>query len=928
MIFASERNHIMKKLTKLLGLSVLCGTLVLGLTTKQHSKESKALDYETYIPMEKAFFTNWTDDAGHFAFADEKYWPTYSGYESKEGWQGTLVSRTWKQHEQYIYFQLGGAKDTDITGDAVHLNIHYGSHQSSFYNHTFMGNPMMFGYFKIPDAEYQSLLESADDFDMYIEIVDYQSSNYAFANFGWLHVNQTESNVMDAMRIFLNNLERDSRPSQVRIRKEMLSHFYGNSTLRELFLKTSSNIDENFESNDLFLKHWYFDWNYYNGSSWDLHFDRAIGFDSVRPEETTNMPFNKTGDGYFKGWYENNSVGGFVSGNGPVYRFLSRPFVVSGTGLVSIKMAGRASLHVIDTETRQELVWADSLTFNTQGSTANIVESGFNTVTMVRHYINLEAYLGRSVQLAIADVGDGDWHALYADELIANYSTYPSFKVDTFTQTNTTVTAYGYLLDKYINSSVYNAETNPGGIKYVLESPINQANENEIVNHVDNSFIKKAHDFLETYYSTLRSPANEFDYDNVGKDTKTEIFGNYTNLDSTTKSIVDGSTDIKYSSTFVEEWWSNPVDVSSTISESISELVSPEVTKFEIVFDAHGGSGTMATIEKAENSTYALPDNGFTPPEGYVFAGWTVENDDTIRQPGYQIVVTGKTIIHAQWEAIPTYTVTFSANGGSGVMPSIEDISYGELVELPECTFEAPAGKRFYKWQFGEELKNPGDLILVEKNEVIKAVWELIPVIYHTVSFVSNGGAGSMPLAQVEEGTSYTLPACSFVAPSGKRFAGWKVGDDTTLRQAGYEFVVNSDTVVSAQWEVNPEKTYVLTFDANGGTGSMSSVHLHFGESYTLPQCTFVAPQGKQFDSWLVGSVKYQPGQTITVGGDLLIKASWLNVVEEKPQQEEDEENQDSASDESKKTLGQKIAEAVARFFDLIAEFFKNLFKK
>ena len=256
----------MKKLAKLISLGVVSGSLAIGFATKQQVKESKAIDYETYIPMEKAFFTNWTDDAGHFAFADEKYWPTYSGYsgedgesynypfyaqdtffrgEAKEGWQGTLVSRTWKQHEQYIYFQLGGAKDTDITGDAVHLNIHYGSHQSSFYNHTFMGNPMMFGYFKIPDSEYQALLESADDFDMYIEIVDYQSSNYAFANFGWLHVNQSESNVMDAMRIFLNSLERDSRPSQVRIRKEMLSHFYGNSTLRELFLKTSSTIDEN-----------------------------------------------------------------------------------------------------------------------------------------------------------------------------------------------------------------------------------------------------------------------------------------------------------------------------------------------------------------------------------------------------------------------------------------------------------------------------------------------------------------------------------------------------------------------------------------------------------------------------------------------------------------------------------------------------------
>ena len=42
----------MKKLAKLISLGVVSGALALGFATKQQVQESKAIDYETYIPME------------------------------------------------------------------------------------------------------------------------------------------------------------------------------------------------------------------------------------------------------------------------------------------------------------------------------------------------------------------------------------------------------------------------------------------------------------------------------------------------------------------------------------------------------------------------------------------------------------------------------------------------------------------------------------------------------------------------------------------------------------------------------------------------------------------------------------------------------------------------------------------------------------
>ena len=1001
----------MKKVLSLLALTLTSGALVVAGVSKNKTKEVKA-DYESKITVNEGFFTNWDASAGYIGDQNSTFWDEHYHFqavdtffcgESNEAWHGTLTSRKWTQHTQYIYFQFGAANNNEEL-DPVHLNIHYGPYQYPFYNDTFVGNPMLLRSFKIPDTAYNALKSEGEDFEMYIEIVDncvggYQDA-YCFANFGYLNVNQTEDSTSDALRWFINNLNRDNREWEVNKRKQILENYYLNGSLRDLFLKTYDDISDGFDNNNDFINHWYFDWHYFNGANWDLHFDRAIGFDAYRPDAGTNMPFNKTGNGYFRGWFENDELGGFVHGDNSRYRFLSRPFVVSGTGLVSVKMAGTASLHVVDVATRQDLAWGNLLTFNTEGDQANLASNDFNTVTMVRHVINLEAYLGRAVQLAIADTETGGWSAMYVDELVTNYQTYPGFKVDTFTQTNNSGTFNGYKVDKYINSKVFDDENNPTGLRYVLESGVNQENDNRIINHIDNSPSKEAYDFLQNYYSTLRSPNNEFNYANVSSSVKENLINSYAALSYKARSIVKASTDVRYNDTFIAQWWSHLVDTSKTLSYEFKPLAYSQVKNI-VSFETNSGSGTMAnvlniegtyelpdnaftpevgyqfkgwkvngegnTLEAGEEinvtddifllaqweeipvpkytvsfdggiaegemqsllleegSTYKLPGNGFIVPEHYSFKGWFVGNDETLRQPDDEIIITADVVIHAQWEENPKYIVSYNANGGSGEIGSVT-VYAGTLVQLPECTFEAPAGKRFYKWQFNNELKNPGDLILVEKDEVIKAIWEVIPVTYYTVSFVSNGGSGAIPSIQVEEGSSVSLPECTFLAPNGKRFAGWKVGNDATLQQAGYEFVVTKNVVVSAQWEINPEVTYVISFNANGGTGTMNSVNLHLGEQFTLPECAFVAPEGKKFDSWLVGSVKYKPGQTITISGDTRFDALWVKVVNEESKQEGSDADQSNNESKASVSVFEKITETFKTIANKIVEFFKNLF--
>ena len=65
--------------------------------------------------------------------------------------------------------------------------------------------------------------------------------------------------------------------------------------------------------------------------------------------------------------------------------------------------------------------------------------------------------------------------------------------------------------------------------------------------------------------------------------------------------------------------------------------------------------------------------------------------------------------------------------------------------------------------------------------------------------------------------------------------------------------------------------TRQVTFDPNGGTGTMAPAEVSKGGLYTLPECVFTPPAGKVFDKWDAGTA----GTQITVSEDTTVKAQW-----------------------------------------------------
>ena len=300
---------------------------------------------------------------------------------------------------------------------------------------------------------------------------------------------------------------------------------------------------------------------------------------------------------------------------------------------------------------------------------------------------------------------------------------------------------------------------------------------------------------------------------------------------------------------------------------TVSYTAAP--TTYAVSFDANGGTGTMADVTGVSGE-YTLPANGFTAPDGKQFKAWSVGGVE--KAAGDKITVTANTTVTAVWEDIPvvTYTVSFDANGGTGTMTDVTNVS-GEYT-LPANGFTAPDGKQFKSWSVGGNEKAVGDKITVTANTTVTAVWGDIPVVTYTVSFDSNGGTGSMADVTGISG-EYTLPANGFTAPDGKQFKAWSVGG--VEKAAGDKITVTANTTVTAVWENIPAATYKVTVTNGTGGGN-------YAAGATVSITANEASTGEMFDKWEVvsGSITLADANSATTtfvmpAGAVSVKATY-----------------------------------------------------
>ena len=184
------------------------------------------------------------------------------------------------------------------------------------------------------------------------------------------------------------------------------------------------------------------------------------------------------------------------------------------------------------------------------------------------------------------------------------------------------------------------------------------------------------------------------------------------------------------------------------------------------------------------------------------------------------------------------YTITFNSNDGTSVAP--QNVNAGEKLTEPT---PAPTreGFTFVGWYEDSTFSKKFDFNTPITNSMtLYAKWTENK---YTVTFDTKGGNTIAPVT-VKEGEKVSEPT---PAPTkeGFTFDGWY--QDVTLNtKFDFNTSVVSNLTLYAKWI---ENKYTVTFDANGGSGTMTPVTDLTGE-YNLPANGFTAPTGKQFKGW------------------------------------------------------------------------------
>ena len=308
------------------------------------------------------------------------------------------------------------------------------------------------------------------------------------------------------------------------------------------------------------------------------------------------------------------------------------------------------------------------------------------------------------------------------------------------------------------------------------------------------------------------------------------------------------------------------------VDENLQYKVYPDLPCYGATegtyFTAARASGwTGGTVSKVDGWDVLTLDNRDVKEVTYKY--------DTGNAKIGKVAFTLKTEVPAKY-----ITISFDPNGGTGTMKPMR-VKAGVGYTLPECTFTPPEGKEFAGWlAVNGNVYPAGHDVFSTYDQSLKATWKDKEVTEVTISFDPNGGTGTMQPMKVKSGEGFFLPECTYTPPEGKEFAGWLAANGTVY-PAGDIVFSTTDSVLKATWKDKEVAEVTISFDPNGGTGTMQSMKVKPGENFTLPECTFTPPEGKEFAGWLAenGNV-YPAGNVATFSIDQTLKATWKDKAE------------------------------------------------
>ena len=251
--------------------------------------------------------------------------------------------------------------------------------------------------------------------------------------------------------------------------------------------------------------------------------------------------------------------------------------------------------------------------------------------------------------------------------------------------------------------------------------------------------------------------------------------------------------------------------------------------------------------------------NSFTPPSvtipaGCMFTGWYKSSSSSVYSTDTLLSTSTSPKLYCDGSGYyvakivkEKYEIKLDANGGTN-SKTISNLQYGNVITLPSST---KTGYTFKGWKYGTSTYQAGSYTVPDLGDdgitvTFTAQWEKEK---YTINLNANGGSVTpTSIVNAEYNSTKTLPTPT---KAGYTFSGWKYG--TTTYPAGSfkvpDFGASGISVTfTAQWTAN---TYNITFNANGGSGTMSNMSMTYGVSKELTGNKFTK-DGYYFIGWKI----------------------------------------------------------------------------
>jgi uncharacterized repeat protein (TIGR02543 family) len=320
------------------------------------------------------------------------------------------------------------------------------------------------------------------------------------------------------------------------------------------------------------------------------------------------------------------------------------------------------------------------------------------------------------------------------------------------------------------------------------------------------------------------------------------------------------------------------------------------VPTYTVTYSGNGNTSGAVPVDGnhyPQSATVTVLDNtGSLARPGYTFSGWNTAANGTGTNYSPDSTFTMGTVnltLYAIWTVIPTYTVTYNANGNSSGSVPMDANFYPQsdtVTVLDNTGGLTRAGYTFSGWNTaangtGTNYSAGSTFTMGTADVVLYAQWSLIPT--STVTYNGNGNtSGAVPVDEnhyPQSATVTVLDNTGGLARTGYTFAGWNtVADGSgTNYSAGAAFSMGPSTIVLfAQWHVI---TFSLTIGHIMGTAAAvidKDTTVSYGDTIRLSAPVF---SGGNFTKWRITAGTAALVDSTASAGKIILTAGNATVM-------------------------------------------------